>query len=321
MDTQSLRVERIQTVALGVKLFELVPADGANPDSLLAPFEAGAHIELQLSPSLARSYSLLNAPGERHRYQIAVHLCPHSAGGSRAMHESLRAGDVLQASLPRNHFPLNETAARSCLVAGGIGITPLLSMAHRLNALDKPWELHYCARTAAHAAFADEIRALAAASGQSAHLYFDQEPGGQALQLAALAQRTAPGTHLYCCGPRGMLDAFEQATAHCRDRAHVEHFSAKAEAALQGGFTLELARSGRTLQVPPGRSILDVVQAAGISVPSSCREGICGSCETRILAGQADHRDALLSSAEQEANESMMICCSGARSEKLVLDL
>ncbi|KRB87448.1 PDR/VanB family oxidoreductase [Noviherbaspirillum sp. Root189] len=318
MDTKTpLRVQRIHDAALGVKLFDLVHVD----ECALTPFEAGAHIELQLPNHVLRSYSLLNAPGEQHRYQIAVHNSPDSKGGSRYMHESLQEGDVLLSSLPRNNFLLDESAEYSCLIAGGIGITPLLSMARRLNALGQRWELHYCARTGAHAAFADEVRALAAASGNAAYFYFDQEPGGQALDLAGLCRRVPGNAHLYCCGPKGMLDAFEQATEHCRDRAHVEYFTAKSEAALDGGFTVELARSGTTLHVPAGRSILDVVFDAGVSVPSSCREGICGTCETRILAGEADHRDALLSDAEKLANKSMMICCSGAKSKVLVLDL
>lgn len=318
MDTKTpLRVQRIYDAALGVKLFDLVHVD----ERTLMPFEAGAHIELQLPNHVSRSYSLLNAPGEQHRYQIAVHNSSDSKGGSRYMHESLQEGDVLLSSLPRNNFPLDESAEYSCLIAGGIGITPLLSMARRLNALGQRWELHYCARTSAHAAFADEVRALAAASGNAAYFYFDQEPGGQALDLASLCQKVPGNAHLYCCGPKGMLDAFEQTTEHLRNRAHVEYFTAKSEAALNGGFTVELARSGTTLHVPAGRSILDVVFDAGVSVPSSCREGICGTCETRILAGEADHRDALLSDGEKLANKSMMICCSGAKSKVLVLDL
>jgi vanillate O-demethylase ferredoxin subunit len=318
MDTKiPLRIARITEVASGVKCFDLEHVDGVD----LPPVEAGGHIELQLPNHLARSYSLLNAPGERHRYRIAVHLSASSSGGSRYMHDSLGEGDVLLASPPRNNFALNESAAHSCLVAGGIGITPLLSMVHRLNELGRSWELHYCARTSAHAAFAQELREVAASSGQKVEFHFDHEPGGRALDLAAMAAAASPQTHLYCCGPKGMLDAFEQATAHCRERAHVEYFTAKSEAARQGGFTVELARSGIVLQVPAGRSILDVVFDAGVSVPSSCREGICGSCETRIVCGEADHRDALLSEEEQAANESMMICCSGAKSERLVLDL
>jgi vanillate O-demethylase ferredoxin subunit len=318
MDTPiALRIARIDDAALGVKAFELVPVDAAP----LPAFEAGAHIELQLPNHAVRCYSLKNAPGETQRYQIAVHHVPDGGGGSRYMHESLHAGDVVLASAPRNNFPLNESAAHSCLIAGGIGITPLLSMLHRLNALGHSWELHDCARTAAHAAFRDELSALAAAGGNSCHFHFDREPGGRSLDIGALVHGLPEHTHLYCCGPQGMLVSFEAATAHCPERRHVEYFAAKAQAATEGGFVVELARSKLSLPVPPGRAILDVVLAAGVSVPTSCREGICGSCETRILSGQADHRDALLTPEEQAQNQSMMICCSGARSPVLVLDL
>jgi vanillate O-demethylase ferredoxin subunit len=237
------------------------------------------------------------------------------------MHESLQVNDVVLSSAPRNNFPLHEAAPHTCLIAGGIGITPLLSMLHRLNALGRSWELHDCARTAAHAAFGDELRTLAAASGNACHFHFDHEPDGQPLDIGALVRRLPEHTHLYCCGPQGMLAGFEAATAHCPERRHVEYFAAKAQAATAGGFVVELARSKLSLPVPPGQSILDVVLAAGVSVPTSCREGICGSCETRILSGQADHRDALLTPEEQAQNQSMMICCSGAKSAALVLDL
>lgn len=312
-----LRVQRIEQVALGVKAFELTHAE----DQPLLPAEAGAHIELQLADDLVRSYSLLNAPGETHRYAIAVHEAPGSAGGSRHMHDAVKEGDVILTSPPRNHFPLHESARHSCLIAGGIGITPLLAMAHRLSTIGRSWELHFCARTPAHAAFAKEAQALATSTGNACHFHFDQVPGGQTLDIAELVHTLPEDTHFYCCGPNGMLTSFEAATAHCPERRHVEYFSAKAEAAVEGGFEIELARSKLTLAVPPGCSILDVVLAAGISVTTSCREGICGSCETRILEGEADHRDALLSEEEQANNQSMMICCSGAKTRKLVLDL
>lgn len=312
-----LRVQRIQDAAIGVKAFELTHADG----QALPPVEAGAHIELQLPDAVLRSYSLFNAPGETHRYQIAVHHTPDSAGGSRHMHQSVKVGDVISVSAPRNHFPLDETAKHSCLIAGGIGITPLLSMAQRLTAIGSSWELHYCARTPEHAALADEVRAVAAASGNTCHFHFDQVPGGKMLDIGTLVRNLPEDTHLYSCGPRGMLESFEAATAHCADRRHVEYFAAKAEADVSGGFEVELARSGKTLKVPAGKSILDVVLDAGITVTTSCREGICGSCETRIISGEAEHRDALLSPEEQAANQTMMICCSGSRSPKLVLDL
>jgi vanillate O-demethylase ferredoxin subunit len=313
----ALRVHHVTHVALGVRSFELVPAG----DSSLPAVEAGAHIELSLGEGLARSYSLLNEPGEVHRYVIAVHLSPESAGGSRFMHERVQEGQVIEARGPSNHFPLKEDAAHTCLVAGGIGVTPILAMARRLTQLGRSWEVHYCARTRAHAAFVDELRILAETSGNIARFYYDQEPNGQALNLQVLVQRMTQDTHLYCCGPRGMLEAFESATSAISERRHLEYFGARQDSARDGGFFVELAKSGKRLEVKPGRSILDVVLDAGIAIASSCREGICGSCETRILCGQADHRDALLSDDEKAQNQTMMICCSGAKTPVLVLDL
>jgi tetrachlorobenzoquinone reductase len=313
----SLSIKRVKQVALGVKFFELVSADSAP----LPPVEAGAHIELKLTDTLSRSYSLLNEPGDTQRYVVAVHLSPDSAGGSRFMHESIGEGQVIEAVGPRNHFPLKEDAAHSCLIAGGIGITPLLAMAKRLTQLGRSWEFHYCSRTREHAAFVRELKEMGLISGNKVSFYFDQEPGGLALDIPALVDAHSAQVHFYCCGPSGMLQTFEQATAHCHERRHVEYFGARQEAALAGGFDIELARSGKRLNVPVGRSILDVVQQAGIGVASSCREGICGSCETRILQGAADHRDALLSDQEKQDQKSMMICCSGSLGPLLVLDL
>jgi len=318
MDTSvPLRVIRIDNVALDVKAFELTHVDGQP----LTPFKAGSHIELQLPNHVVRSYSLLNSPDEVHRYQIAVHRSPLSNGGSQFLHERVEVGDVLLASSPRNNFPLDESAQYSCFIAGGIGITPLLSMAHRLNGIGKPWEFHVCARTRDHAALVSTVTALAEAGQGTVHLHFDHEPGGKMLSIQDLVHKLPQHTHMYCCGPNGMLTAFEQATSTCVERRHVEYFAAKNDAALSGGYVVRLARSGRDLQVPPGKSILDMVLEAGVAVPTSCREGICGTCETRILEGQADHRDALLTQEEQEANQSMMICCSGAKTSRLVLDL
>lgn len=313
----ALRVHGIEPVAHDTLMFTLLPAEG----STLPPFTAGAHIELQLSADLARSYSLLNAPTETHRYQIAVHRSASSKGGSEYLHRHVQEGQILQSAAPRNLFALEESATHSCLIAGGIGITPLMSMAKRLTALGRSWELHYCARTPAHAGWMQELTDLAHASGNQVFFHFDEMPDGQRLDIAQLVQRSIPGTHFYCCGPSGMLQAFEDATAHCPDRRHVEYFTAKSEAAREGGFELVLSRSGKCLQVPAGCSILDVVTQAGVDVPTSCREGICGSCETRIISGEADHRDAVLTPQEQATHTSMMICCSGARSARLVLDL
>ena len=313
-----LKVASIKNVAHDIREIEFVAADTSVA---LPRFDAGAHIEIKLTEDLYRSYSLANDCSETHRYVIAVHHSPESKGGSAYIHQSLQEGDVVWATSPRNHFPLDETTHEYVLIAGGIGITPILAMAYRLNALGKQWTLHYCARTQQHAAYQDALAELSKSSGNTVQYYFDQEPNGQSLNLAELVKNTAVESHFYCCGPKGMLNAFEDATAHRKDTAHLEYFSAKEDAALEGGYEIELAKSNLILRVPAGKSILDVVFEAGISVPSSCREGICGSCETAILCGEADHRDALLSDEEKISNETMMICCSGAKSKKLVLDL
>ena len=313
-----MRVQAMRYEAEGVLTFELRPLQGGA----LAPAEAGAHIDLKLANGLLRSYSLCNAPGETHRYVVGVSRDTASRGGSRFMHEDLRPGEHIEVTGPRNHFSLDESAPHTVLVAGGIGITPLWAMAQRLQALGRPWALHYAARAATHAAFADALRALAP---DAVHTHFDDECAGRLLDIRAIVAAAPPGAHFYCCGPVPMLRAFEDATAALPPaRVHLEYFKAPeppppAADAVQG-FEVELARSGRVLHVSPGRSILDEMLDAGIDVPYSCMEGICGSCEIRLLAGEADHRDMVLSDAQKKAGESIMVCCSGARSPRLVLD-
>jgi tetrachlorobenzoquinone reductase len=315
----ALRVRAITWEAEGVLGFELVPE---HPGSLLPPVQAGAHIVLSLQPGLQRSYSLLNTPGERHRYQIAVNLDAHSRGGSRHLHQQVRPGDLLSVAAPANNFALDETAPLSVLIAGGIGVTPLLSMARRLVALGRPWQLLYAARSRHHAAFVAELQALAEASGAAARFHFDDEHGGRPLDLAAAVAALPQEAQLYCCGPLPMLGAFEAATAGWpRPQLHLEYFAAKDAPAMSGGYRVELRRSGRTLAVPAGQSLLDCLRSAGIDPPSACEQGICGTCEVRVLAGLPDHRDLVLSETEKAANDRMMICCSGAKSDTLVIDL
>jgi vanillate O-demethylase ferredoxin subunit len=310
-------VSRVQDVALSTKLYEFVDPNGWD----LPAFEAGAHIDIHLPDATVRAYSLLNPPSERKRYVIAVQLAENGKGGSRRIHESVETDDILSVSTPRNNFSLDETAEHSCLIAGGIGITPMLSMVHRLDALGRSWELHYCARTREHAAFVAELGALAARRGSALHYYFDAEQGGARLDIRKLAQASGEDTTLYCCGPAAMLDDFETQTQTFSCRARMERFAATSSAARDGGYTVLLKRSNVTLPIASGSSILDAVLEAGVTVPSSCREGICGACETRVLEGVPDHRDALLSESERAACNTMMICCSGAKSGTLVLDL
>lgn len=319
-NTLSLRVGRVHQEAHGIRRYELLPDGGALPR-----VEAGAHLDLHLSEGLQRSYSICNAPTDTDRYEIAVLDDPTSRGGSRFVHAQLREGLRLKASAPRNHFALVEGAPHTLMIAGGIGITPFRAMAHRLQSLGRPWTLHYCARTRQHAAFVDELQRLAAAGLGQLHLHFDGEPGGTPLDLATLIASVDADTHLYCCGPGSMLNAFERACEGLpAERVHREHFAAAPPSAAQPSqqtFELVLARQGITLQVSPEKSILQTVLDAGVDVPYSCFEGVCGACETPVLEGVVEHRDMLLSADERAAGDRMMICCSTACSRSLVLDL
>jgi tetrachlorobenzoquinone reductase len=310
--TLRVRVKAVVWEAEDIKLFELRDVNG----EALPSFTAGAHLDLHLPTGLVRSYSLVNAQTERHRYVIGVARDRASRGGSCWLHDTVRAGDIVTIGAPRNNFRLDEAAPSSVLIAGGIGITPMMSMIKRLAALGAPWELHYGARTRRAAGFLDE---LAAFPGRI-RLRFEDEAG--LLDLAAIVAGAPPGSHFYGCGPHAMLAAFEAATgAHPPPRVHLEYFTAREAAAVAGGFVVELVRSGRVVAVPVGKSILDALSDAGIAVAHSCLQGICGTCETPVLSGIPDHRDAILSDAERAAGKTMMICCSGAKSEKLVLDL
>lgn len=313
-----LRVSAIRYEATGINSFELSRPD----DSELAPFTAGAHIDVGLPNGMSRSYSLVNPQGERHRYVIAVNDDRNGRGGSRWLHERVRVGDLLPIGAPRNNFHLIEDAEESVLIAGGIGITPLWSMIQRLEQLGRRWTLHYCARTALHAAFRRPLDRLELANPGRVHFNFDQEPQGRLLDLATVISRVSPRAHIYCCGPPGMLAAFEETAASLpAERIHVEHFSAGPLATNAHGFTVVLARSGRSVEVSAGKTILLALQEEGINPPFSCMEGVCGTCEVRVLEGIPDHRDSVLSPSERADGRTMMICCSFAKSPRLVLDL
>jgi len=314
----AVRIASVTAETDAIRVYELKPEEGAS----LPGFTAGSHVDVLLPGGLIRSYSLCNAQEERDRYLIAVSRDRASRGGSRLIHDTLKAGDSLSICVPRNNFGLFEEAAHSVLIAGGIGITPVWSMVQRLIRLERSWELHYCARTRADAAFLESISALDASASERIHLNFDHEPGAALLDIDALV-RTAPDTsHFYCCGPTPMIASFERACALIApDRVHVEYFTPKESASTGGGFSVKLARAGVTLEVPPGKSILQAILDTGLHVPHSCTEGTCGSCETVVLEGTPDHRDSLLSEAERASNETMMICCSGSVGPELVLDI
>lgn len=318
-NTFSVLVHTLRFEADDIISVELQPLRGAAP---LPSFEAGSHIDLHLPNGMVRSYSLLNDCAERHRYVVAVLKDRKSRGGSRCVHEQLRVGATLTISTPRNNFALTEDAAHSVLVAGGIGVTPLLCMARRLKALGRSFQVLYFARSRHSAALTAEIEAL----GVPVIWHFDEEQGGPPdMRQKLQALNAKPDWHFYACGPAVMLDAFEASCAELGfANAHVERFAAVEKAAASDAmstYTVELRRSGKVFTVMPGTSLLKELEALRIPVTTSCQEGICGSCETRVLEGIPDHRDSVLTGPERAANRSMMVCVSGCKTERLVLDI
>lgn len=309
-----LRVRAVRYESELVRSYELArPCGGALP-----AFEAGAHIDLHLPTGAVRSYSLCNDQEERDRYLIGVSRDNAGRGGSVWVHQNLYAGDIARVAPPRNNFALAESAPSSVLIAGGIGITPLLAMARRLHRLGREWQLVYAVRSRRLAAFAAEAATL---DPGRVLLHADDEAHG-VLDINRLVTAAPPGAHVYACGPPPMMRAFASAAAALpADRRHAEYFTSALEAASDGGFDVALARSGVTIRVRPGQTILQAIEKEGIDVPFSCMEGVCGTCETRVLSGVPDHRDLVLSEREKARNESMMICCSGSRSPRLELDL
>lgn len=321
--TEHQKIDAIVTAvtdqAQGIKTWEFRSADGAP----LPTFTAGAHIDLFLSNGLTRSYSLCNTQDDTHRYVVGIANDPKSRGGSKFIHETLKEGDRISISSPRNNFPLVENAPHVVLIAGGIGITPMYCMAQRLESLGRSWELWYSCRVQAMCAFREALDALEAVAPGRVHLNFDQEPGGRMTDLKAVIGAAPEGSHFYCCGPNPMLTAFEAAAElGCpRENVHVEYFAAKEMAALDGGYSVVCRRSGVELSIKSGQSILDAMLDADIEIEYSCFEGVCGTCTVKVLEGVPDHRDSVLTPEERSENSQMMVCCSGSKTARLVLDI
>lgn len=319
MSTSTLQalVKSMRHEADGILSVELVPAGGA----VFPPFTAGSHIDLHLPNGLVRSYSLLNDQNEQGRYVVGVLNDRGSRGGSRYVHTQLRPGMTVPISPPRNMFKLQEDAGKSYLIAGGIGITPLLSMARRLTELGRPVEMLFCARSQAEAAFQPELKEL----NLPITWHFDKDAGGPPDLKKYLADKPHDA-HFYSCGPSAMLDVFENLCKELgHSNCHIERFSAAPAVApsaeAHSTFEVELRRSGKTITVAAGKSILASILEAGVDCAYSCEEGICGACETKVLEGIPDHRDQVLSDEEHASNKTMMVCVSGCKSDKLVLDL
>lgn len=289
----------------------------------LPAFAPGAHVDVFLPNGMVRQYSLVNFQAEQASYEIAVGLADKSRGGSLHVHDAIRIGDVLQISQPRNNFVLVPDASSYVFIAGGIGITPILSMIRWCAMHHKPWRLLYTVRTRQRAAYYQQLLGLGA---DRVEFHFDEEKQGFADVTRYLDGLTV-SEHVYCCGPEALMQAVENtASAHPAHALHFERFSAPAagvpsQSLADSGFLVRLRRSGRALSVEPGKSILETLEEAGVGLPFSCREGLCRSCETAVCSGVPDHRDYVLSDEERAANATMMICVSRSKSPMLELDI
>jgi vanillate O-demethylase ferredoxin subunit len=318
MTQLTVKVLRRTQEAEGIVAFELARPDGAA----LPAFSAGSHIDVQLPGGVTRQYSLCNDAAEQHRYRIAVLRDPASRGGSNAMHDRVKEGDTLTISEPRNHFPLVH-AQKTLLFAGGIGVTPLLCMAQRLAAIGAEFEMHYSTRSPERTAFRQEIAGSAFASRVQFH--HDDGDAAQKLDLPGVLGQPAPGTHLYVCGPTGYID-FVVNTAKGlgwpAEQIHLEYFGAAAQdTSGDRAFQVKVASSGATYEVPAGETVVQALGRHGIEVMVSCEQGVCGTCITRVLEGECDHRDMYFTDEEKAKNDQFTPCCSRAKSALLVLDL
>jgi ferredoxin-NADP reductase len=310
-----LRVHQLTWESEGVISVHLRALDGGD----LPVWQAGAHVDLRLPGIITRQYSLSGSPTDRTTWRISVLREAAGKGGSQAVHETLRPGDVVEVVGPRNNFPL-VAGADYLFIAGGIGITPMLPMIEAVAASGASWQLLYGGRTRSSMAFLPELER----HGDAVRVQPQDEVG--LLDLGALLDEPRDGTLVYCCGPEPLLAAVEERCASWAPGSlHLERFKPRAQAPVdpdaESDFEVVLEQSGVTVTVPAGMSVLEALEDNGIEPLNSCREGICGTCETKVLAGVPDHRDSLLSDEERAANDTMMICVGRALCDRLVLDL
>jgi phthalate 4,5-dioxygenase reductase subunit len=306
------RVTRAERIADDIHLFELRdPAGGELPE-----FSAGAHVQVRVPNGLIRKYSLCNDPAERDRYVIAVKREAGGRGGSESLIRDVAEGAEVPVSEPANNFALAKSPAGHLFVAGGIGITPIMAMIRQLMAEGGRFRLYYCTRTPATTAFRDELAAPELRGKVKIH--HDDGDLAKALDLWPIVEK--PQGHLYCCGPRGLMQTVRDMTGHWSPSAvHFEAFTEAAEAKPDDRpFTVRLAKSGDRIAVPVGQTILEALRQHGLDVPSSCESGTCGTCRTRLISGDADHRDLVLADDERASN--IMVCVSRARSDEIVID-
>lgn len=309
------RVAVRKVVAQDIVSLELEGIDGQP----LPPFGAGDHIDVRASSSLLRQYSLTGDPAVQGRYRLGILLDPKSRGGSAAIHADFQVGQVIEIGHPRNNFPLRLDAGHSVLFAGGIGITPILSMAYALAKAGCSYELHYCGRSTSRLAFIDELKRL----GDEVHVHLDDGPALQRLDINAVLASPTASRHLYVCGPNGFMDFVTSAAERAgwsTDTVHLERFGA--EVNTDGApFTVVASRSQVSFEVQPGEVIAEKLIAHGISVPMSCQSGVCGTCLVNVVEGMPDHRDSVQTDTEKASNRRITVCCSRSKTRRLVLDL
>lgn len=316
-ETIKVVVRRREEQGHGVLVLDLASAEGEP----LPPFEAGAHVDVHLGEGLVRQYSLAGTPADRSVYRLGILKDPKSRGGSIAAHERLQEGTEIRIGVPRNHFPLEMEAAHTVLVGGGIGITPMIAMAHALADAGKSFELHYCGRTRASCAFLDEL--ASGAFADRVHPHFDDGADEQRLELDGVLGKAAPGTHVYVCGPSGFMDwviGEARRLGLPEAQIHKEYFQVEADTS-GSAFDVVAKKSGKTVRVEEGRSIVEALATIGIKVQVSCEQGVCGTCLCNVLEGVPDHRDIFLTDEEKADNDQMLLCCSRAKSDTLVLDI
>ncbi len=299
---------------------DIVALELAALEGHLPTFQPGAHIDLHLPNGLVRQYSLTNGPGEQLSYIIGVKREPTPGSASQAVHELLRVGDILAISEPRNNFPLRRDAKKTWFIAGGIGITPLLAMAKALKAQGLDFSFELFARSEEHVPFPDDVTRLGPSVAK--HLGFD--PEATAAAVSRIVANPGFAEQIYVCGPGPFLELVRERAAAAgwpEGAVHFEYFKNTKPRDTSSSFTVELARSALTLEIPAGKSILSVMRENGVSGPASCEQGACGTCLTRVLEGEIDHQDVYLNESEKRDGKVMLTCVSRARSTRLVLDI
>ncbi|KII27575.1 Vanillate O-demethylase oxidoreductase [Pseudomonas fluorescens] len=313
-----VRVASRSMEADNIVSLELVLASG-DP---LKSFSAGSHIDVELPNGMIRQYSLCNDSSQQHRYQIAVLLDPATRGGSASVHGDIKENQIIRISEPRQHFPLTP-AKHSILIAGGIGVTPILCMADHLKSSRADFEMHYCTRSLSATAFAQRIRS--SAFSDRVHFHFDDGEPAQKFDIQAVLSAPNSDTHLYVCGPKGFMDFVIDSAKHLGwpdGQIHLEYFAGQSANSLENtNFQVKIFSTGQLFDIPADKSIVASLLENGVEISVSCEEGICGTCVTRVLEGVPDHRDLYFNEEEKEKNDQFTPCCSRSKTPVLVLDL